>query len=324
MLLALLSGTAAAHAASAADKAAARQHAKQAEELKKQGQLAEACKHWEEVERLDPKLPTIIELAECNEQAGNLVAAQAQWSVARDRAKHDEKPQSRAKAEAHLAAVQKRVAHLTLQLAPAAGAQVLSDDVALDPASLGSALPMNPGDHVIVVKLVGHDDAKYAVKLAPGDSQTLAIAAGRPASAASVGPAPGPLPVAAAPSAPPASAPPAATTAAPTEAPPAPTGWWSTAHTAGVILGAVGLAAVGGGTALCVGASKDDSKLSSSAHQRLALGGISIAGGGVLLISGIALLTSSSSDAAQHAQQTLAPTLLLARGATVIGAAGEF
>jgi hypothetical protein len=151
----------------------------QAEELKGRGQVAEACKHLEEVERLDPKLPTVIELAECSEQIGKLVEAQGQWALARDRAKHDEKPQSRARAEQRLAALEKRLAHLTLQLAAnAAGAQVLRDDVPLDPALLAGALTTNPGDHVIVVRLAGHDDAKYAVKLADGDNQTLPIAAG--------------------------------------------------------------------------------------------------------------------------------------------------
>src|SRR5690348_586202 len=73
------------------DRAAARQHQKQADDLKKQGKLAEACKHLEEVARLDAKLPTLIELAECSEDSGNLVAAEGQWAAARDRAKHDEK-----------------------------------------------------------------------------------------------------------------------------------------------------------------------------------------------------------------------------------------
>ena len=184
LLVAVLAGASAAGAASPESRAAARQHLSQAEKLKKRGKLAEACQELEQVERLDPKLPTLIELAECTEQLGKVVEAQTWWALARDRAKRDEKPQSKAKAEARLAATQKRVAHLTLQLAAnaPAGVQVLSDDEALDAASLGSARPMNPGEHVIVVKAAGHDDAKYSVKLADGDNQTLAIAAGPAAS----------------------------------------------------------------------------------------------------------------------------------------------
>ncbi len=155
----------------------------------------DTCKHLEAVAQADPKLPTLIELAECSEKAGDLVAAQAQWALARDRAQHDEKPQSRAKAEQRLASVEKRVAQLTLQLNgdAAAGAQVLCDDAAIDGAALANALPMNPGDHVVVVRLAGHDDAKFPLKLADGANQTLAITAG-PASAAPQASAPPALP----------------------------------------------------------------------------------------------------------------------------------
>jgi hypothetical protein len=305
-------------AASPDERAAARQHLNQAEELKKKGKLAEACKHLEQVEHLDPKLPTLMDLAECTEQVGDLVRAQAQWASARDRAKHDEKPQSRARAETRLAAIQKRLAHLTLQLAantPAA-AQVLSDDAPVEAASLASTLPMNPGDHVIVVKLAGHDDAKYPVKLADGDNQTLAIAAGPTAGTQAAPPPPAPPPSSPLPA--PSSAPLAAVTPTKEEAPPA-TGWWSGSRTAGVIFGAAGLAAVGGGAALCLVGKPE------APEPRVALGGIALASGGVLLVTGLVLLASAPSDEpAQHAHVTVTPTLMLARDATVLGAFGEF
>jgi hypothetical protein len=322
----VLAATSVAGAASPDDRASARQHQKQADDLKKQGKLAEACTHLEEVARLDPKLPTLIELAECSEGSGNLVAAEGQWAAARDRAKHDEKPQSRSKAEQHFDAVQKRVAHLTLQLAAGGqGAQVLRDDVLLEAGSIGSALPTNPGDHVIVVKLAGHDDAKYPIKLADGANQTLAIAPGP----ASSGAAPAAVPPPAAPSAPSLPSASAAAPAAPAvkadAAPaPTPTGWWTSGRTAGVLLGAVGLAAVGGGTALCVIASGQNNKLGSGVNDRLALGGLSAATGGVLLISGIVLLATAGDAPAQHAHITVSPTLLVARNTTVLGAIGEF
>ena len=319
----VLTSASIARAASPADKAAARDHLKQAEELRKKGRVAEACQHLEEVERLYPQLPTLIELAECSEQAGDVVAAQAHWAAARDRAKHDEKPQSRAKAEGRLAAMQKRVAHVTLQLANApAGVQVSNDNVALDASALGGSLPMNPGDHVIVVKLAGHDDAKFPIKLADGDNQTVALAVGPVSSGQAAAP---PPPAAAAPTPPPppppllGSAPNAATEPAKQDAAPnAPAGWWSTEHKAGVILGIVGVAAIGGGSTLCVLASKKK----SDATSQLALGGVSIAGGGVLFLSGLVLLAAK--DDSQHGSFRVAPTLALARDVTVLGAAGEF
>ena len=327
VLVAVLGRVPLASAASAEDRAAARQHYKQAQDLKKKGQLAESCQHLEEVERLDPKLPTLLELAECTEQLGKVVEAQAFWALARDRAKHDEKPQSRARAESRLAAVQKRVAHLTLQLAPAAGAQVLCDDVVVEPAALSAALPLNPGDHVVVVKLAGHEDAKYAVKLADGANQTLPIAPGPTAgSRAAPPPAPSPAPApsasAPAPSLPPAG--PAAASEPPAQAP-ASTSWWSGERKAGVVIGAVGLAALGGGSALYFVTKGDKKRQDSLVDSRLALSAVSVVSGGVLLLSGVVILAgASSAPPAEHARLKLTPTLLVARNATVLGAAGEF
>jgi hypothetical protein len=317
LVLAAVASSSPARGASPDNRAAARQHLSQAEESKKQGRLVEACAHLQEVARLEPKLPILLDLAECYEQVGNLVQAEVQWAAARDRAKRDEKPQSRARAEARLAAVQKRVAHLTLQLAPnaPAGTQVLRDDESLNPASFGSSVVTNPGAHVILVKAPGHQDAKYEVQLADGDNQTLALKVGGATTAATASaraPSSAALPsvATAAPSVVPGPAKPAAPTSA---------SWWSSERTAGVVLGAGGLIAVAGGSVLVAG------RDSTTVDPRLALGGISIATGGVLLVSGLVLLaTSPKADAAQQARQFLSPTLVVSRSAAVLGAAGEF
>lgn len=326
VLLAVLARAPVASAVSAESRAAARQHLHQAQESKKQGKLAESCHHLEEVERLDPKLPTLMELAECTERLGKLLEAQALWSLARDRAKHDEKPQSRARAESRLASAQKRVAHLTLQLAPVpAGAQVVCDDVVLESASLAAPLPLNPGAHVVLVKLAGHDDAKYSVKLAEGDNQTLPITAG-PATVprTALPPVHSPSPLL-----PPtlsASPRPSEEASAPRE-PPAQTAtsWWSGERKAGVVFGVVGIAALGAGSALYFVANRDAEKQGSLVDTRRSLGAISIVSGGVLLLSGVVVLAGASSEQApQHARLTLAPTLVIGRSTTVLGAAGEF
>ncbi|HYP91389.1 MAG TPA: hypothetical protein VEQ59_24650, partial [Polyangiaceae bacterium] len=290
-----------------------------ARDAKKHGQPAEACRGLQEAARLDPKLPSLSELleaAECTEAGGDLLGAEASWAAARERAKHDEKPQSRARAEERGAAVQKRIAHLTLQLAPAtpAGVEVLRDDVRLDAATLGRSTPSNPGEHLIVVKLAGHDDAKYPLKLAEGDVQSLAIAPG-PSSAASATAVAAPLPA----SAPlPVVAPPLVTPAPPARAPSVQS-WWSTPRKVGAIAGALGVVGVAGGTVLCLASD------SGKADSRLALGGVSLAAGSVLLLSGIVLLASApSDDPAQHAGLRVTPAFAVGPSAAVFGASGHF
>jgi hypothetical protein len=223
------------------------------------------------------------------------------------------------------------VAHLTLQLASTApaGAQVLRDDQPLEPASLSSALPMDPGDHVIVVKVAGHDDAKYAVKLADGDNQTLAIAAGPATGARTAAPAPPPSSSPAAPPSPsptvlPSASPNAAAEPTQQGAPPQ-ASFWTGPRTAAVISGSAGIVGIGVGSALYVVAKHDDDKRASSVDARLSLGGMSIAAGGVLLVTALVLFASAPSDEThQHAKSTVTPTLLVARSAAVLGAAGEF
>jgi hypothetical protein len=309
MLVAGLAASSAAHAGTAEDRAAARSHLAQAQELKKQGQPAEALPHLEESQRLDPKLSTALELADCAELAGKLVEARAYWAAARDQAKHDEKPQSRARAEQRLAAVEKRVAHLSLQLAAnaPAGTQVLRDDVALDHALLASAQALNPGDHVVVVKAAGHEDAKYPVKLAEGDNQTLAITAG-PAIAVAAPPPPPPLKVVAPP-------------------PPQPQDSSSSGsgqRTVGLIAGGVGVIGIGVGIPLWYVGYRDGNSYGPTADQQLLSGQILVIGGGALLVTGAVLFLTAPSGSPKSARLPIAPTLTVGRNATVLGAAGEF
>jgi hypothetical protein len=309
VLLAAVAGTSAARAGSAEDRTAAREHLTQAQDLKKQGQLAEALSHYQESERLEPKLTTALDLADCAEQLGKLVEAQGYWAAARDMAKHDEKPQSKARAEQRLAAVEKRIAHLTLLLAAdtPAGAQVFRDEALLEPAAVGTAVPANPGDHTVVVKAAGHDDATYAVKLADGDNQTLSITAGR----------------ATAPLAPP---PPPPKVVAP---PPPPVVEVSSSgsgqRTLGLILGAGGIVGVGVGSVLWSVGYRDGNSLGPTADQQLLAGQISVIGGGALLVTGIVLFaTAPSGDAPKAARLPITPTFAVGRGSTVLGAVGEF
>ena len=309
LLFAVLGATPAARADVAEDRAAARTHLTQAQDLKKQGQLADALSHFEESERLEPKLSTALELADCAEQLGKLVEAQAYWAAARDQAKHDEKPQSKARAEQRLAAVEKRLAHLTLQLAAdaPAGAQVFRDDVLVEPASLGTPLASNPGDHAVVVKATGHDDAKYAVKLAEGDNQTLPLTAG-PATAVAAPPPPPP--------------PPKVVVQAP---PPAPSSSGSGQRTLGVIAGTAGIVGLGAGSLLWSVGYTNGNSLGPTADNQLLAGQILVGAGGALLVTGIVLFaTAPSGTASNSARLPLTPTLAIGRDATVLGAIGQF
>jgi hypothetical protein len=310
VLLAVLGAAPAAQAASAAERASAREHLTQAQELKKQGNLAEALGHFSESQRLDPKLMTLVDLADCEEQLGKLVEAQVHWAAAVDKAKEDSAPRTKQRAEERLAAVEKRVASLTLQVgADAAGGQVFRDEVLLAPASFGIPIPTNPGDHTFVVKLAGHDDAKYPVTLAEGDNQTVALAAG-PKIAAAAPPPPKPKPA----------APPPTQAAVSTDSISSGSGQ----RAVGIILGSVGIVGMGGGAYLWIDGARNANSLGPSSDRNKLLGRIAVGTGGALLVTGIVLLVTAPSGEAQAAHLPIVPTLGVASGSTFVGAAGAF
>jgi hypothetical protein len=292
------------------DRWAAHQQLTQAQDLKKKGQLQEALTHYEESLRLDPKLATMIELAELEEQLGKLVEARAHWTAARDKAQQVGAGTSKQRAEDRLAALEKRQPHLTLQLAAdaPADAQVLLDDVPLDKATIGAALALNPGEHAVVVKAVGHEDAKYAVKLAEGDNQTLPIAVTPKAA-----PPPPPPP-------PPKPAPPPK----PVESVNVSTSSGSTRRTLGIVAGSVGVVGIGVGAGFWSVGWRDRTTLGPSADQNLLIGQIGVIGGAALLATGIVLYVTAPSGEAKTGRLPVVPTLSVAGDGTVLGAAGAF
>lgn len=310
IFVAALAATSAASADVAEDRAAARQHLTQAQDLKKQGNLAEALGHFEESQRLEPKLATLLDLADCAEQLGKLVEAQGYWAAGRDLAKKEEKPQSRARAEQRLAAVEKRVAHYTLQLAAdaPAGTQVFHDDVLVDAAALGTAVAANPGDHAVVVKASGHEDAKFALKLAEGDNQTLPIAAG-PAIVVQAPPPPPP--------------PPKPVVQASTAD--VSSGSGSGQRTVGLVLGAGGIVGLGAGGLLWNVGYRNSNSLGSTAGNQMLAGQVLVVAGGALLVTGVVLFVTAPSGNTQRATRLpISPIVAVGSNATVLGAAGEF
>jgi tetratricopeptide (TPR) repeat protein len=288
------------------ERAAAREQLSQAQAFKKEGNLAEALSHFQEAARLDPKLSTSMDLADCAEKLGKLLEAQTYWAAARDQAKREEKPQSRAKAEERLAAVEQRIPHLTVQLAAdaPAGTSVLRNDLPLDAASLGVAQALNPGDYVVVVKAPEHEDATFSIKLSESENQILPVAVG----AAKAPPPPPPRKVVAPP---------------PVKVEPAPSSW-SGRRTLGMVLGAGGLVGIGAGAPLWFVGYRDSNSLGPTAGQQLLAGQILVVSGGALLVTGAVLFLSAPSERPQQARVRVAPTLAMTPHATFLGAAGEF
>lgn len=138
---------------------------------------AEACPALAESYWLDPRPGVLFTLAECEAKWGRVASALAHYEDylrlydAMPAGQQAVQHERAAIARRQKAALPDRVPTITLILPPAAppGAVVRRDDVVLGAPSIGVALPIDPGDHVVAVEIPGGGRASRAVTVAPGD-----------------------------------------------------------------------------------------------------------------------------------------------------------
>lgn len=128
--------------------------------------------------RLDPAPGTLFNLADCDEHVGKLASA---WQLF-ERLSHD-LPAGDDRVpivKGRVAALAKRVPRLTLRLgegAPA-GATVRRDEVDLGAASLGTALPVDPGKHTVTIKAPGRRTRTLSIEIGEGDRKEIEVLPG--------------------------------------------------------------------------------------------------------------------------------------------------
>ncbi len=177
---ALLFASSSAHAG---DPAAAREQVKLGYQLAQDGKCEEAIPHFVESLRLDAKAITLINLASCEEKTAKLADALGHWVDARARAQAEGNNAIVDEAEKRAKALEPRLPKLTLALADAsknADVEVVRDGVTLGAASMGVALPVNPGAHTLVVRAKDHEDATQTITIAEGESKVVSLKLGGP------------------------------------------------------------------------------------------------------------------------------------------------
>jgi len=192
------------------------------------GRLDVACSQLAESQRLDPKVGTLINLAQCEERSGKLARALQRWDTAGTLAQQLADRRADFVAQQR-AALDPRVPRLILRAHDVTGEGVhivVDDGAERSVADLAGPIGVDPGAHVVKVTQPGHADATFPVTVAEGASTELEIHAG---------------PVVAAPG-------PVAPTAHSQTAPVAPIQWGGTQHILGYVAGSLGLVAVGVGS----------------------------------------------------------------------------
>jgi hypothetical protein len=135
------------------------------------GKFADACPKFEESQRLDPGLGTLLNLAACYEQVGKLASALTAFRSAEEQARAagpGEKKREQTAAE-RARAIESRVARLTIILAASerpTGFTVTRDGVTVPPLDFGRRIPVDPGTIVIEATAPGFEAFKTEVIIA--------------------------------------------------------------------------------------------------------------------------------------------------------------
>ena len=169
------------------------------------GQFADACAKFAESKRLAPGLGVSMYLADCYEHIGRTASAWTEFRAAEGlaRARNDKRADV---ARQHAQALEPKLERLTIEVAPSVprvGLSILRDGLPVSTEELGLAVPVDPGDHAVVVSAPGHAQRKFNAHLGPeSPNATVKVDSLDDASAA-----PAPAPVAPAPAPQPAPAP---------------------------------------------------------------------------------------------------------------------
>ncbi len=300
---------------SAQDKAQADAFFREGRALMTDAKYALACAKFAESHRLDPAPGTLVNLALCHEKDGQTASAWAEFNEVAERPGDDKArgPYARGRAQE----LEKRLSRLRVKVAaPSPSESVAIDGRTQGAGAWGSALPLDPGEHVVVASAPGRKSWKSTVRLGQGptvlDVDVPALE-DPPREAALLSPPP-----------PPASK-------SPTDG--------STQRTVGLAVGGAGIVAIGVGAAFglrtlgkksdadaicpsnkCAGdprvADLDDAAKTSAVVSTLAF-----AVGAVAVAAGVTLVLSAPRFALKTAGLTIAPVASPGAGGVGVGGA---
>jgi hypothetical protein len=153
---------------------------KQGYALKQSGRCAEAIPHFLASYHADPQPKALLNLADCESQTGDLVAAQGHATQGRQLALQRNEHELSDVGDEQLAAIDKRLPRLTIRLAADAppGSSVSRDGSTVDPAVLGVPVGVNAGLHAVVVSAPGYSERRFEVTLELGTTEQVDVQPG--------------------------------------------------------------------------------------------------------------------------------------------------
>ena len=211
------------------DQALATTLFKEARALLEAGKVSEACPKLVESQRLYPAGGTLLNLAVCHERDGKTATAWAEFREARLIAERDGRSDRLDLVDEHMKTLEPKLSKLVITVpstADVADVEVRADEREVRRAAWGTAIPVDPGDHVIEAVAPGKKRWRTQVTVLPdADVKSVIV----PDWEDEVGPAPPPV-------TPPPVTPPGALRPAPPD------------RTAALVVGGVGVASLAFGS----------------------------------------------------------------------------
>lgn len=130
-----------------------------AKRLMASGHAAEACPKLAESQRLDPGVGTLLNLGDCYDQIGKPSRAWATFREAEAAAQHEGQPDRVRYAKRRVAETEAKLVRLTVDVPADAripSLEVLRDGDTLREPLWGSAVPVDPGDHLVEARAPGY------------------------------------------------------------------------------------------------------------------------------------------------------------------------
>lgn len=141
---------------------------KEGRKLLDQGKAAEACPKFEESQRLDPGLGTLLNLADCYERTDRLASALTAFRAAEEQAHSMGEKKREVAASDRARSLESRVSRVTIVLAPGerpAGFAVTRNGAAVAPVDFGRPIAVDPGTVTIEATAPGQQPFTTSVEI---------------------------------------------------------------------------------------------------------------------------------------------------------------
>jgi hypothetical protein len=126
--------------------------------------FATACSKFTASQKLDPSTGTLLNLGDCEEHQGHLTVARNYYQDAlRQLGATDPR---NGPAKERLASLESRIPRIVVRASASPGATVTLDGVPVSAASLDAPIPVDPGQHTLVVTAPDHDARRTVLDLA--------------------------------------------------------------------------------------------------------------------------------------------------------------